>query len=139
MQGLPVSLVQPNIWVATVIFANSQNSDFSVTDAKASLTIQKKSNYTISPFEHLDEVAYYKGIENPVTYMRKFKKDFSCDFQLHTYPFDTQVVISYLFKNKFFPSVLQDSAADPRPTERTHETAGRTGLNPNQVILPNMG
>ena len=90
-QVLPVNMAQPSIWVATVIFANSPNNDFSVTDAKASLTVEKKGNLSISSLEQLQEVAYYEGSENPVTYMRKFKKDFACNFQLHTYPFDPQV------------------------------------------------
>ena len=85
------SIGQPSIWVATVIFANSPHNDLSTADAKASLTVERQGNLSISPHEELQEVAYYEGSENPVTYRRKFKKDFSCDFELHKYPFDTQV------------------------------------------------
>ena len=55
------------------------------------MTVQKMGNYTRSSWDQLEEVAYYEGSENPVTYMRQFKKDFSCDFELFNYPFDTQV------------------------------------------------
>ena len=89
---MPPNLDQPSIWVPTVIFANSPNNDFSVTDGKASLTVEKRGNSSISPHNELQEVAYYEGSENPVTYRRKFKKDFACNFELHTYPFDTQVL-----------------------------------------------
>ena len=82
---------QQNIWVAFLIFANSPDNEITTMDEKASLTIEKVGNYTNSPFDQLEEVAYYEGKENPVTYMREFSKDFSCDFQLFTYPFDTQV------------------------------------------------
>ena len=81
------------IWVPTVIFSNSPNSDFSLTDAKSSITVERISNYTKSPTDELEEVAYYQGKENPVTYRRKYKKEFSCNFKLHLYPFDTQVKI----------------------------------------------
>ena len=74
-----------------VIFANSPNNDFSQTDAKSSLTVEKVGNYTNSPWDQLEEVAYYEGDENPVKYRRKFKKDFSCNLYLQLYPFDTQV------------------------------------------------
>ena len=93
---MPPNPEQPGIWVATVIFANSPNNDFSVTDAKASLTVERQGNSSISPYDELQEVAYYEGSENPVTYRRKFKKDFACNFELHTYPFDTQVRVVYL-------------------------------------------
>ena len=120
-------MVQPSIWVATVIFANSPNNDFSVTDAKASLTVEKKGNLSISPLEQLQEVAYYEGSENPVTYMRKFKKDFACNFQLHTYPFDTQVLLTPKHTTNIsfiLVSVLQYSPTNPRPPDWAHETAG---------------
>ena len=86
-------MVRPNIWVARVIFSNSPDNDFSVLDDKSSLTVKKMGNSTMSPWDQLEEVEYYEGQENPVTYMRKFKKDFSCSFELQTYPFDTQVGI----------------------------------------------
>ena len=46
-----------------MIFANSPNNDFSVTDAKASLTVEKKGNLSISPLEQLQEVAVEIGCD----------------------------------------------------------------------------
>ena len=61
-------------------------------DDKASLTIRRRSGYRKPPTSQLDEVAYYEGSENPVTYRRDFNKIFSCDFVLLRYPFDLQVL-----------------------------------------------
>ena len=73
------------------MFANSPDNEITAMDEKASLTVEKVGNFTTSPLDQLEEVAYYEGEENPVTYMREFRKDFSCDFELFTFPFDTQV------------------------------------------------
>ena len=91
LQVLLQSDILQNIWVAALIFANSPNHDITIMDEKASLTVEKVGNFTIPPMDQLDEVAYYEGDENPVTYRREFKQEFSCDFQLFNYPFDTQV------------------------------------------------
>jgi hypothetical protein len=53
--------------VPVVIFTNTPHSDFSQTDAKSSITVKKVTNYTKSPMDQLEEVAYYEGSENPVT------------------------------------------------------------------------
>ena len=72
-----------------------------MADSKSSLTVEKVTNYTKSLLDQLEEIAYYEGSENPVTYRRKFAKQFSCNFQLYFYPFDTQVglVFPYLSLN----------------------------------------
>ena len=85
-----------NIWVPVVIFANTPYNDITPTDEKSSLTVEKVGNNVNSVWYQLEEVAYYEGAENPVTYRRKFNKNFACDFQLYYFPFDTQV--SHCFK-----------------------------------------
>ena len=82
---------QPAIWVPVLIFTNTANSDHTIMDSKSSLTVEKVSNYTKSTLDQLEEVAYYEGKENPVTFRRMYKKEFSCNFQLYFYPFDSQV------------------------------------------------
>ena len=63
--------------------------------------MEKVTNYSKSPLDQLEEVAYYEGSANPVTYRRKFTKQFSCNFQLYFYPFDTQVGLNILLKYKY--------------------------------------
>ena len=62
-----------------------------IMDAKSSLTVKKMSSYAISPLEQLEEIAFFEGSSNPVTYRRNFKNTYSCNFELYLYPFDTQV------------------------------------------------
>ena len=90
-----------NIWVPVVIFANTPYNDITPTDEKSSLTVEKVGNYVNSAWDQLEEVAYYEGAENPVTYRRKFNKNFACDFQLYYFPFDTQVSKKRNNKNDF--------------------------------------
>ena len=39
----------------------------------------------------MEEIAYYKGSENSLRYSRDFYLRFECQFELHNYPFDTQI------------------------------------------------
>jgi len=80
----------PKIWVASLIFANSHDNEITTVDEKTSLTVDKKGDFILSPLDEVNEVAYYEGAENPITYRREFSKEFSCEFQLFNYPFDTQ-------------------------------------------------
>jgi len=89
-QNLSLGQFPPTVWVATVIFSNTPNNDFSLLDSKSSLTVEKKGNITMSTMNQLEEIAYYEGFENPITYSRKYTRDFSCNFHLQTFPFDTQ-------------------------------------------------
>jgi len=89
-QNLSLGQFPPTVWVATVIFSNTPNNDFSLLDSKSSLTVEKKGNITMATMNQLEEIAYYEGSENPITYSRKYTRDFSCNFHLQTFPFDTQ-------------------------------------------------
>ena len=91
LQVLLIDDFSPKIWVASLIFANSHDNEITTVDEKTSLTVDKKGDFILSPLDEVNEVAYYEGDENPITYRREFSKEFSCDFQLFNYPFDTQV------------------------------------------------
>lgn len=80
-----------NIWVPVIIFSNTPKSDQTLMDLKAALTVEKKGRHEPSPLDQEQEMAYYTGRENPVTYTRTFMDVFSCIFNLEYYPFDTQV------------------------------------------------
>ena len=66
-----------------------------VVDEKSMLTVEKRENYSLSKLSQLNEIPFYDGKENPVRYTRQYHYDFSCGFQLHYYPFDTQVEESF--------------------------------------------
>ena len=53
--------------------------------------MKKLGNRTLSTLEEVDEIAYYKGSENPIVYSRDYYLRFQCHFELYDYPFDMQV------------------------------------------------
>ena len=43
------------------MFANSPDNEITAMDEKASVTVEKVGNFTTSPMDQLEEVAYYEG------------------------------------------------------------------------------
>ena len=84
--------LQP-LWTPVLIFSNSPSNERSLVDSKAALTVNKTSSSKPSSPDELEKISYFQGDSNPITYRREFKMDFSCNFKLNLYPFDTQVNI----------------------------------------------
>ena len=80
-----------NLWVPTLIFDNTQDKFTTPVDKKSKLFVRKKGNSTFSPDTNSEEIAYFKGSENVLSYSRDFYLRFKCHFELHFYPFDSQV------------------------------------------------
>ena len=101
-------MMDPPVWVPSVVFVNPPDTDVSTTDSKAALFIRKQGQYSMSALDDIEQVEcqgrpclcnciiqvlYYEGSENPVLYNRKYARDFSCDIKLNRYPFDSQVIM----------------------------------------------
>ena len=105
-QGL-ADLQGPPVWVPSIVFVNTPNTDLTVTDTKASLNVRKLGQYSVSTLDNVEQVRqvislddiinvepqvmFYEGSDNPINYKRKYSQDFSCDIQLKNYPFDSQL------------------------------------------------
>ena len=79
------------LWVPSIIFKNTEKNSATSLDDKALLLVKKQGNWSLSSAQEVEEIAYYKGSENPIAYSRDFYHRFQCLFDLNYYPFDTQV------------------------------------------------
>ena len=89
--NLPNTWEKHKIWIPVLIFQNTETNYETVLDPQARIYINRSGNYTLSSEFETDEIAKYKGSENSINYIRTFYHRFKCDFQLHNFPFDTQV------------------------------------------------
>ena len=80
------------IWVPTLIFDNSEDSNSLNTNSgqNQELSVKKLGNGTPFGTSSLHEGEWYEGKENGIIYKALFIKQFSCDFDLRNYPFDEQ-------------------------------------------------
>ncbi len=62
-----------------------------MNDDKAFVSIARKGDSKLSPNTELHNYRIYKGSENPITITRSYSKNFICEFDMASYPFDTQV------------------------------------------------
>ena len=54
-QGL-ADLQGPPVWVPSVVFVNTPNTDLTVTDTKASLNVRKLGQYSVSTLDNVEQV-----------------------------------------------------------------------------------
>ena len=48
--------LEPSIWVPSIMFLNTPNTDVSLLDDKVSLTVTREADYTLSSLDQLDQV-----------------------------------------------------------------------------------
>ena len=89
--NIPSQNIVERLWVPVIIFVNTEMKSETTIDNKARIVVEKKGKYTLSPTQDMEEIAYYKGSENPIRYLRDFYLRFNCQFDLQSYPFDSQV------------------------------------------------
>ena len=83
--------VVDKLWVPHIIFKNTEKNYESKIDEKSIILVKRHGNRSLSSMKEIEEIAYYKGSENSLLYSRDFYHRFQCHFDLHDYPFDTQV------------------------------------------------
>ena len=77
-------------WVPIVIFNNHKDRRRLVLDSKTSFAVRKAGNATKNRLEDLEAAEVYNGNVNPFVYKRSSSLQLECDFDLRSYPFDTQ-------------------------------------------------
>ncbi len=79
------------IWIPNLVFDNSPNDAYIKNDALSSLIIKKEGPTTLKLNQNLQENEESTGNSNPLEYARNYELELGCDFQLHNYPFDSQM------------------------------------------------
>jgi hypothetical protein len=79
------------IWIPNLVFDNSPNDGYIKNDALSSLIVKKEGQTTLKLNQNLQENEESSGDSNPLEYARNYELELGCDFQLHNYPFDSQM------------------------------------------------
>ena len=90
------------IWIPNLIFENSVKEKRVKSDEFSTLTVLQNGTGFIETNEYLQENVKYKGSENFLIYTRTYLIDLSCEFEQHSYPFDSQTCsIQVIIFNKY--------------------------------------
>ena len=78
------------IWIPNLIFENSVKEKRVKSDEFSTLTVLQNGTGFIETNEYLQENVKFEGSENFLIYTRTYLMDLGCEFEQHSYPFDTQ-------------------------------------------------
>ena len=80
------------IWIPYIVFQNTDNNEaVTISGVRSTVFITRESNFQRSGLEYPDEIEIFEGAENKLTMSQTYSKRFHCTYQLHYFPFDTQV------------------------------------------------
>ena len=48
--------MEPPVWVPSIVFVNTPDTDISVVDSKASLTVSRQGEYRLSSLDRVEQV-----------------------------------------------------------------------------------
>ena len=77
-----------NIWV-------------SVDESSSKIYVERKGTHTVGPLSEIRETHYYTGDENNLVFEAEYENKFHCSYDLHCFPFDTQVCGMEVFEMKY--------------------------------------
>ena len=49
-------MMEPPVWVPSIVFVNTPDTDISVVDSKASLTVSRQGEYRLSSLDRVEQV-----------------------------------------------------------------------------------
>ena len=62
-------------------------------DNKSIITVEIQGGFTVSDYSILDNINIFSGKENVLKITRVYSTEWICNFEIISYPFDTQVSI----------------------------------------------
>ena len=89
--NVPTSAEVANLWLPSVIFSNTKDNEATYLTADTIIAIQRERQVSQAEEDVVDEVNIFEGSENRITFQQGYAKYFKCEYQLHLYPFDSQV------------------------------------------------
>ena len=61
-------------------------------DNKSIITVERQGGFTVSEYSVLDNINIFEGNENFLQITRVYSTKWICNFEIISYPFDTQVL-----------------------------------------------
>ena len=80
------------LWLPFLIFDNTKQNEATVLDGNTKVTFTREGNFTQAGAEETHEINIFSGSENRITFQQVYSKFFQCEYLLHLYRFDTQVL-----------------------------------------------
>jgi len=84
------------IWFPEIIFGNNDEVKRMVLDKKADIIVKREGVGYENDLSDLTAAELFDGFDNPFLYSRTYSTKFECDFNLKSYPFDTQECVIIL-------------------------------------------
>ena len=93
------------LWLPLVVYLNTDQQETTrlgwVTEWSTFVNVKREGNFTRNGYEMLHETYYFKGDENTLIMTQSYTHDVQCVYQLHRYPFDTQVRVRMTCCNSY--------------------------------------
>ena len=97
------NLLTPNevkmLWLPLVVYWNTDQEEITRLGVEWEWTtdiwVQKEGDGSRNPITDIEEAEIFQGTENSMTMAQTYTHAFHCVFDLHRYPFDTQVSIHF--------------------------------------------
>ena len=83
-----------SLWIPFVVFANTEGNEATKGTEDTEMTVTREGSFLTSSTDTVEEINIFNGQENRIAFQQVYSKTFKCQYQLHLYPFDTQVTIS---------------------------------------------
>ena len=83
------------LWLPLIIYDNTDQKESTRlapwNEWTTTVTVTREGEFNRSDLRDVDEIEIFKGSKNKLTMYQTYTKQFQCKYQLHRYPFDTQV------------------------------------------------
>ena len=87
-----LSLEEHNqLWIPYLVFENTENNEATEGTKDTELTLVREGNFIRSDKTVAEEINIFEGSSNRIMFEQIYTKEFKCVYELHLYPFDTQV------------------------------------------------
>ena len=80
------------LWIPFIVFSNTEKSESTKGNDETEVTISREGDFAESAVNVMEEINIFDGNQNRITFQQIYSKTFKCLYQLHLYPFDTQVI-----------------------------------------------
>ena len=91
--NVPTDVEIEALWLPNVIFSNTKNNEATFLTPDTIIAVKREGKVYNAKANQVHEANIFDGVENGITFQQSYAKHFKCEYQLHLYPFDTQVCL----------------------------------------------